>query len=275
MRYVSCIGLLACVTAFGAVDFQREVRPILSDACFHCHGPDKNTRMAGLRLDTREGAFGERKSGVPIVPGKLDASLVIQRITHEQKARRMPPESSHKNLTAKQIETLKRWVAEGAVWKEHWSFTAPVRPALPPVANKIWAKTPLDRFILARLEKEGLTPAAPADRRTLIRRVTLDLTGLPPDPKDVQAFAADTNPKAYELMVDRLLASEKWGEHRGRYWLDAARYADTHGLHIDNYRAMWPFAIGSSARSIATCRSIGSPLNRSRAICSRIEPWIS
>ena len=226
---------------YAAVDFQREVRPILSDACFHCHGPDKNTRMAGLRLDTREGAFAERKSGVPIAAGKPAESLIIQRITHEQKARRMPPESSHKTLTPKQIDTLKRWVAEGAKWKEHWAFTAPVRPQPPAVISKTWAKTPIDRFILAKLEKQALTPSTPADRRTLIRRVTLDLTGLPPSPKDVEAFVADTNPNAYENLVDRLLASDKWGEHRGRYWLDAARYADTHGLHIDNYRAMWPY----------------------------------
>ena len=243
MRSSFCLALICSLPSltYAAVDFQREVRPILSDACFHCHGPDKNTRMAGLRLDTREGAFAERKSGTPIVAGKPAESLIIQRITHEQKARRMPPESSHKTLTPKQIDTLKRWVAEGATWKEHWAFTAPVRPQPPAVVNKTWAKTPIDRFILAKLEKQALTPAAPADRRTLIRRVTLDLTGLPPDPEDVEAFVADTNPNAYEKFVDRLLASDMWGEHRGRYWLDAARYADTHGIHIDNYREMWPY----------------------------------
>jgi hypothetical protein len=239
LRYAFLIASVSCLPA--AVDFQREVRPILSDACFHCHGPDQGTRMAGLRLDTREGAFAERKSGSPIIPGKPDASLVIQRITHQQKARRMPPESSHKVLTPKQIDTLKRWVAEGAPWKEHWSFTAPVRTAPPAVVNKAWVRTPIDQFILAKLERQALMPAAAADRRTLIRRVTLDLTGLPPDPKDVEAFVADRSPNAYEKVVDRLLASEAWGEHRARYWLDAARYADTHGLHIDNYRAMWPY----------------------------------
>ena len=239
LRYFLLIALIP--TLFGAVDFQREVRPILSDACFHCHGPDQATRMAGLRLDTRDGAFTQRKTGSPIVPGKPGSSLVIQRITHEQKARRMPPESSHKVLTVKQIDTLKRWVAEGAPWKEHWSFTAPVRATPPAVVNKAWIRGPIDQFILAKLEQQALIPATPADRRTLIRRVTLDLTGLPPDPKDVEEFVADKSPNAYEKVVDSLLASNQWGEHRARYWLDAARYADTHGLHIDNYRAMWPY----------------------------------
>jgi hypothetical protein len=241
LSFRSLSFFLSASVCFAAVDFQREVRPILSDNCFHCHGPDKATRMAGLRLDTREGAFAERKTGAPITAGKPDASLVIQRITQTDKARRMPPEFSHKTLTAKQIDTLKRWVSEGAAWKELWSFTAPVRPKPPATVNKTWPRNPIDSFILSKLEKQNLTPAAPADRRTLIRRVTLDLTGLPPDPKDVQAFLKDTSPQAYEKVVDRLLASEHWGEHRGRYWLDAARYADTHGLHIDNYREMWPY----------------------------------
>jgi hypothetical protein len=241
LSFRSLAFFVSASVCLAAVDFQREVRPILSDNCFHCHGPDKGTRMAGLRLDTRDGAFAERKTGAPIVAGKPDASLVIQRITSSEKARRMPPEFSHKTLSAKQIDTLKRWVSEGAAWKELWSFTAPVRPKPPTITNKAWVRTPIDAFILSKLEKQALTPAAPADRRTLIRRVTLDLTGLPPDPKDVEAFVKDTSPKAYEKVIDRLLASEHWGEHRGRYWLDAARYADTHGLHIDNYREMWPY----------------------------------
>jgi hypothetical protein len=197
--------------------------------------------MAGLRLDTREGAFEERKSGAPIVPGKPDASVIIQRITHAQPARRMPPVSAHKTLTPKQVDTLKRWIAEGATWKEHWAFIAPVRPKTPAVKNQPWVRNPVDAFVLAKLEAAALTPAAAADRRTLIRRVTLDLTGLPPTAKEVDDFIADKSPNAYEKVVDRLLASPQWGEHRARYWLDAARYADTHGLHIDNFRAMWPY----------------------------------
>ncbi len=199
------------------IDFQREIRPILSDACFHCHGPDKNTRMAGLRLDTKEDAFSKRKTGAAIIPGNPDASLIIQRLTHADKAKRMPPEYSHKSVTPKQIETIKRWIASGAGWQEHWSFTAPTRPKPPAVVNTAWVRNPIDRFILAKLQKSGLTPAAPVDRRTLIRRVSLDLTGLPPEAKEVEAFVADKSPDAYEKLVDRLLSSEHWGEHRARY----------------------------------------------------------
>jgi hypothetical protein len=223
------------------VDFQREIRPILSDACFHCHGPDRNTRMVGLRLDTQEGALEKRKSGVPIVPGSPEQSLVYQRITNPQKARRMPPEYSHKSLSEKQIESLRRWIAEGAPWKEHWAFVAPKRPPLPKVVNSAWAKNPIDRFVLAKLEAAGLRPGAAADRRTLIRRAALDITGLPPRPEDVDAFVKDVRPNAYERLLDRLMATPQWGEHRGRYWLDAARYGDTHGIHIDNYREIWPY----------------------------------
>ncbi len=223
------------------VDFSKEVRPLLSDACFHCHGPDKETRMAGLRLDVKSEAFAARKNGAPIVPGKPEQSLVLQRIAHAKAALRMPPPSAHKTLTAQQIETLRRWIAEGAEWKEHWAFAPPQRPAEVAVRNASWARNPVDRFILARLEKEGLAPADEADRRTLARRVALDLTGLPPEPKDVEEFLADPRADAYEHYVDKLLASPHYGEHRARYWLDAARYADTHGLHIDNYREMWQY----------------------------------
>ncbi len=197
--------------------------------------------MVDLRLDMKQGAFEHRKNGTPIVPGKPEESLVVQRITHPQPARRMPPPYSHKTLTEKQIETIKRWIAEGANWREHWSLVPPSRPKLPAVANRTWVRNPIDQFILARLEQNGLQPAPVAARRALIRRVTFDLTGLPPAPEEVEAFVKDASPGAYEKVVDRLLASEHWGEHRGRYWLDAARYADTHGLHIDNYREIWPY----------------------------------
>ena len=160
------------------VDFQREIRPILSNSCFLCHGPDKGTRMAGMRLDTKEGALGARKNGTPIVPGNAKDSLVYQRITAPDAAKRMPPEYSHKVLTPEQIETVRRWIDEGAPWKEHWAFVAPVRPEPPKVVQRTWVTNPIDSFILAELEKRGLAPAQRADRRTLIRRVTLDLTGL-------------------------------------------------------------------------------------------------
>ncbi|MDX2152167.1 MAG: DUF1553 domain-containing protein [Bryobacteraceae bacterium] len=240
------LSFLIAILAASAIqaappDFAREVRPILSDACFHCHGPDPATRMMGLRLDLKDAAFTPRKTGAPIVPGDAKASLVYQRIAHENPTRRMPPASSHKTLTPKQIATIKAWIDAGAPWKEHWAFVPPSKPKPPAVINAAWPKTPIDRFILAALEKQGLTPAPPADRRTLARRLSLDITGLPPSPQDVEAFVRDLSPNAYEKLIDKFMASPRWGEHRGRYWLDAARYADTHGLHIDNFREMWPY----------------------------------
>nr|WP_272945413.1 DUF1553 domain-containing protein [Bryobacter aggregatus] len=221
------------------VDFRREVRPILSDSCFHCHGPDKETRMAGLRLDVKSEAFRARKNGTPIVAGDSANSLILKRILHEKTALRMPPPASHKNLTAAQIDVLKRWIDQGADWQEHWAFLTPVKSPLPTVKQTAWPTNEIDHFILARLEKEGLTPSAQADRRTLARRAALDATGLPPSEAAVQSFLKDQQPGAWERYVDQMLASPHYGEHRGRYWLDAARYADTHGLHIDNYREIW------------------------------------
>lgn len=223
------------------VDFQRQIRPILSDNCFLCHGPDKGTRMADLRLDIKEGALATRKNGTVIVPGKPDESLLVKRTSSDNPAFRMPPVFSHKTLTPAQKDTLRRWVAEGAQWKEHWAFAPPAKAPFPEVKQAAWSANPIDRFLLAKIEANGLTPAAEADRRVLIRRVTLDLTGLPPTPKEVRAFLDDKSPTAYDKLVDRLLASPHYGEHRGRYWLDAARYADSQGLHIDNYREMWPY----------------------------------
>ncbi|MGH2621564.1 MAG: DUF1549 domain-containing protein, partial [Anaerolineales bacterium] len=195
------------------VDFQRVVRPILSNNCFQCHGPDQHTRLAGLRLDTREGAFAARKNGAPIVPGDPRASLLYQRIMEANVARQMPPDYSHKALTAEQKDILKRWIEQGAPWQEHWSFSAPARPALPAVKARTWVRNPIDQFILARLEAAGLQPAPESDRRTLIRRLSLDLTGLPPAPAEVEAFVNDQSKQADEQLVDRLLASKHWGEH--------------------------------------------------------------
>jgi mono/diheme cytochrome c family protein len=235
-------ALLAGAEA-GSVDFQRQIRPVLSDNCFACHGPDSGTRMADLRLDLREGAFEQRPSGAVIIAGDPGKSLLFQRISEADAARRMPPVYSHKELTPEQIALIRRWIEEGAPWSEHWAFVNPARPAPPAVSDERWTRNPIDSFILARLEREGIKPAPEADRGTLIRRVSLDLTGLPPDPKDVEAFVTDSSPEAYERLVDRLLQSPAYGEHRARYWLDAARYADTHGLHIDNYREMWPYRV--------------------------------
>ena len=237
---LSAAASAICAAATPAVDFQREVRPILSNACFQCHGFDQASRMASLRLDTRDGVFAERKNGRVIVPGDPQSSLLWQRVDHENAARRMPPASSHKSITAEQKATLKRWIEQGAPWTEHWAFAAPIRSD-PPKANQGWVRNPIDNFVLAKLEAAGLAPAPEADRRTLARRLSFDLTGLPPDPAVVEAFLKGGSSNAYEKLADRFLSLPGWGEHRARYWLDAARYADTHGIHIDNFREMWPY----------------------------------
>ena len=223
------------------VDFQRQVRPILADNCFQCHGPDESTRQVRLRLDTEPGAFGERPNGHPVVRGDAAASLVFQRITHANSRLRMPPAETNKTLTDEQIDVLRRWMDEGASWDQHWAFKSIERPVQPAVVDTGWTRNPVDRFVLARLEAAGLAPAPEADRRTLARRAALDLTGLPPDPALLDAFLNDPSEDAYETFVDSLLGTEQWGEHRARYWLDAARYGDTHGIHIDNYREMYPY----------------------------------
>ena len=224
-----------------AVDFQRDVRPILADNCFRCHGPDESTRQVRLRLDTEEGVFSERPNGQPIVAGNASASLLFQRITHENQRLRMPPASSNKTLSDKQIDVLRRWIDDGASWDQHWSFKPVLRAELPVVSDEMWVRNPLDYFILAQLDADGLSPAPEADKRTLARRVALDLTGLPIDPELLARFVANDSNQAYGKLVDELLASVHWGEHRARYWLDAARYGDTHGIHIDNYREMYPY----------------------------------
>ncbi len=223
------------------VDFNREIRPILADHCFSCHGPDEKSRKAKLRLDRREDAFALRNGAAAFVVGKADDSEALQRVKSKDADEVMPPPAFHKPLSKDQISTLERWVSQGAPWREHWAFATPTKAPEPKVKDANWARNPIDRFILARLESEGLTPSAPADRITLIRRITLDLTGLPPTPSEVDAFLADHSPNAYEKVVDRLLASPRYGEHSARLWLDAARYGDTHGLHLDNYREMWPY----------------------------------
>ena len=243
---IACVGLSAlpsaAVVAQQRVDFQRDIRPILSDNCFQCHGPDQSTRQANLRLDLQHDAVAPRRNGAPIVPGKPEQSLLYSRIAEENPARRMPPLSTHRTLTADQRSIIKLWIEQGAGWKEHWAFVAPVRAVPPLVKDQKWARTSPDRFILAKIEEAGLAPNPEADRRALIRRVSLDLTGLPPKPEEVSAFVSDTSADAFAKVVDRLLASPHYGEHRARYWLDAARYGDTNGLHYDNYRGgIWPY----------------------------------
>lgn len=226
------------------VDFNRDVRPLLSDRCFHCHGPDRNSKEAGetdLRLDVRESVIDEYAA---IEPGDAAASELLARITSDDPDLRMPPPASHKPpLSEQQVELFRRWINQGAEYKRHWSLIPPERPALPEVANGGTTYNAIDHFILARLAKQGLPISPPADRRTLIRRVTLDLTGLPPTLAEAESFVNDPAPleEAYAKVVDRLLDSERYGEQMARFWLDAARYGDTHGLHLDNYREMWPY----------------------------------
>jgi hypothetical protein len=223
------------------VSFARDVQPILSDKCFRCHGPDPKTRAAGLRLDTPEGAFDKRSGMPPIVPGRPDQSRILIRMTEKQAALRMPPPGSHLEVKPNQIETIRRWIAQGAPFEKHWAFVPPKRPEVPQTRRKDWSKGPIDRFILARLEREGLSPSPQADRETLIRRVTMDLTGIPPTPAEVDAFKNDRSPNAYDKVVDRLLASPRFGERMVWDWLDAARYADTNGYQGDRTRPMWPW----------------------------------
>lgn len=228
---------LTSATAADRLEYNRDIRPILAENCFACHGPDSAARKAGLRLDRREEAVKKEA----IVPGQPAKSALVERIFADEPKQMMPPPKSHKKLTTAQKEALRKWIAAGAEYQLHWSFLAPRRPALPAVKNAGWVRTPVDPFILAELEKRGLQPAPEADRRTLARRLSLDLVGLPPEPAEVETFVNDAAPDAYERYVDKLMKSPHWGEHRGRYWLDAARYADTHGIHVDNFREIWTF----------------------------------
>jgi hypothetical protein len=222
------------------IDFNRDIRAILSDNCFKCHGPDDKERKAKLRFDLKEDALKPAKSGdYAIVPGNVAKSTLVARIESKDPDEVMPPPKTGKKLTPQQIEMFKRWIQDGAKFEGHWSFVKPERPALPEVKNAKWSRNEIDRFVLARLEKEGLKPSSEADKVTIIRRVTLDLTGLPPTLAEVDAFLADKSANAYEKVVERLLSSPRYGEHMAKYWLDAARYADSHGYHIDSERSMW------------------------------------
>lgn len=223
------------------IDFNREIRPLLSDRCFRCHGPDAAQRQAKLRLDTRLGMQANRNDLPVVVPGDPNASELYLRIAHADPSHRMPPTDSTPPLTASQIRLIKEWITQGAVWQRHWSFLPPARPPLPSVKNIEWPRNAIDRFILARLEREGLQPSPRADKETLIRRVTFDLTGLPPTLQAIDAFLADESAGAYELVVARLLDSRSYGERMAMQWLDAARYADSHGYSLDRRRVMWPW----------------------------------
>ena len=224
------------------VDFNFHVKPLLSDRCFKCHGPDDRARKAGLRFDIRDAAFGELPSGRrAVVAGDTRRSELVRRILSTDPKVMMPAPDSHLALTDVERATLVRWIEQGAEWKPHWAFIVPTRPAVPPTKTSGWARSDVDRFVLATLESKGLAPSPEAPRETLLRRVSMDLTGLPPTLAEIDAFVADHSPDAYERVVDRLLASPAYGEHMAVEWLDLARYADSHGYQDDGMRTMWPW----------------------------------
>ncbi len=253
--FVGALGLSSAGSlAAAAPDFQREIRPILSNNCFHCHGPDQDERKGGkegsggLRLDTEEGARAALDDGFfSIVPGAPEKSAVIERITTDDRDDLMPPKKTGKKLTAREVDLLKRWIASGAKYANHWAYDKPQRPPVPEISDlgfqlpSVTWTNPIDAFLFQRLEREHLTPAAEADRTTLLRRVSLDLTGLPPTLEEADTFLADTVPDAYARLVDRLLASPAYGEHWGRMWLDLARYADSAGYADDPPRTIWAY----------------------------------
>ncbi len=235
-------GGIASGAGKASLDYDRDIRPILSENCFLCHGQDSKKRMAGLRLDSFEGATADRGGHAPLVPGKPEASAIYQRITAEQAARRMPPAFSNRTLTADQIAILKRWIEEGGVYSQHWAFVPPKRPEVPSVADRSWVKQPIDAFVYQRLEAEGLRPNRAAIPEAWLRRVSLDLIGLPPSLAELDSFSknvAADGEAAYGAAVDRLLASPRYGERMALDWLDVARYADTHGFNNDAARSMW------------------------------------
>jgi hypothetical protein len=239
-----CLG--SGPTAFGGatnspIVFNRDIRPILSDNCLPCHGPDANKRKGNLRLDTPEGAAAVHEGRQALKPGDLAASELWRRVQTPDPKLIMPPPDSGRKLKAGQMTLLKRWIENGGAYQKHWAFEPPTPPSVPVVKQADWAHNDIDRFVLAALEEKGLPASGPGSKEALIRRVTLDLIGLPPTLAEVDAFLADQSPDAYEKVVDRLLASSHYGEHMARYWLDLARYGDTHGLHLDNERSIWAY----------------------------------
>ena len=227
------------VAALGSIDYNFHVRPILSQNCFECHGNDPESREAGLRLDEPESAYAVRdSSGAAIIPGDPEGSLLVDRITSLDPEERMPPPEAHRTLSALDVEILKEWVSQGAEYKPHWSYIPVVRPD-PPTLPSSWGVNEIDAFVYQRIQEVGFKPSSEADRRTLARRLSFDLTGLPPSPERVRQFVEDTSPDAYEKLVDYFLASPHYGERMAQEWLDVARYADTNGYSIDGGRHMW------------------------------------
>lgn len=252
MRRTGLIAALCCLAECGigvandiplpaVVEFNRDVRPILSENCYACHGPDSKTRAANLRLDTESGLFRKEAKNPPVVPSQISESELFHRITTTDADAKMPPSSSGKQLSARDVAILKKWIEQGASWQGHWAFIKPTRPSMPDAIETGFSRNEIDRFVLSRLRIAGLKPSAEADRVTLIRRLSFDLTGLPPTVEQVDQFVADNSHDAYEKLVDRLLESPHYGERMAMYWLDLVRFADTAGYHSDNPRDIAPF----------------------------------
>ncbi|HAO72239.1 MAG TPA: hypothetical protein DCR06_06510, partial [Planctomycetaceae bacterium] len=225
------------VRAEEPLSYNEHIRPILVENCFSCHGADSASRKADLRLDRRDDAI---EYGA-IIAGDPDSTVLLDRIYSDDPEEVMPPPEIKKTLSAQQKALLTQWIKQGAEYEPHWSFIPPTRVPVPKVKKQDWVRNPIDAFILSKLEAEGLLPAAETDRRTLARRLSYDLTGLPPEPAVVEAFVLDPHADAYERLVDSFLSKLEWGEHRARHWLDYARYADTHGIHFDNFREIWTY----------------------------------
>jgi hypothetical protein len=241
-RVVAVVLVLTQLGHAAEIDFNRDIKPILSNNCFHCHGPDADERqggLEGLRLDTADGAYGDQGGHAAVVPGSPEKSVLLQRVLSTDPDAVMPPPATGKQLSERDRDLLRQWIAEGAQYAPHWSYVKPVRPEIPQVKQPDWARNEIDRFLLARMEREGLQPAPEAGRHTLIRRLSLALTGLPPTPEEVNQFVNDPDPAAYEKLVDRLLEKEAYGENWARLWLDLARYADSAGYADDPPRTIW------------------------------------
>lgn len=237
LLFLGSLSVLAAPPA--TVDFARDIRPILSDTCYHCHGPDQDNQQADLRLDLKQSLYQKHDGQVLVLPGDAKKSLLYQRITATDPAVAMPPEEAQVRLSSEQKELIKTWIEEGAVWKDHWAFEAPVQVSLPKVASDPWVSNEIDAFVLAKMKERGITPSKVAPKEKLIRRVTLDLTGLPPTQQEVTAFLEDDSTEAYQRVVRRLLDSDRYGERMAMQWLDVARYADTNGYQTDGERHMW------------------------------------
>ncbi len=246
MKHIALSFLtIGFVSAADTVEFNRDIRPVLSDRCFHCHGPDEHDRKAKLRLDQtggEDGAYRVHKGVAGIVPGSLDESELWYRIITDDDDDVMPPSKSHKKaLTKREKELFKKWIEEGAKYQDFWAFVPPKKPANPTLKNQKWSQKPIDSFVMRKLEVEGLEPKEQADRRTLIRRLSFDLTGLPPTREEIAAFLADEHTDAWKRVVDQYLARPQFGEHMAKYWLDLVRFADTNGIHHDHFRDLSPY----------------------------------